>query len=240
MIATLLRVELDQPEARSRGAGADVPAADPVLLDLRVGVRQPGNALDLADPHRRRRRGRQRVEPPHRRGPAEGEARCARATTEGCRKAAGPRSIARPPRRWCRTATCRSRWCCRKAWATRRAAFGGAENAPHDPAAGRRLGSDRAADGRRPAAEGDDDGGARPDDAGRHEAVREVRRGADAAAALGGRRVAAAAEAGRRPAQARPAPRAAACRRRRRHASTSCAQGNAESSWSRSTRPASA
>ena len=45
-----------------------------------------------------------------------------------------------------------------------------------------------------PAAEGHDDGGAGSDDAGRHAAVREARRRADAAAARGGRRLAAAAE----------------------------------------------
>ena len=42
MIADAAARQLDQPAARPRRAGADVPAADRVLLDLRDGVRRPG------------------------------------------------------------------------------------------------------------------------------------------------------------------------------------------------------
>ncbi len=63
-----------------------------------------------------------------------------------------------------------------------------------DSAALRRLGPDRAADGARAAAEGDDDGGARPDDAGRDSPVRAVRGRDDAAAENGDRQLAATAE----------------------------------------------
>ena len=64
-------------------------------------------------------------------------------------------------------------------------------------AAGGSVRSGRAADGPGPAAEGRDDRGARSDDAGRHEAVRAVRRRADAAAAEGRGSMAPPAEGGR-------------------------------------------
>ena len=210
---------LDEPEARSRRAGADVPAADRVLLDLRHRVRRP---------RRRCRRRACRIAVVDEDG-SEFSRRVIVAALQKetalrvrrRRRRTGARSIARPPSAWCATATCRSPSSSRRASARASGSWLLGVRARRSSCSPT-VRSDRAADGAGAAAEGDDDGGARSDDAGRHEAVREARRRADAGAAHGRRRVAADAQGrrrgrdGRRPAG--PAAMGIARRGRRRDA----------------------
>ena len=183
MIATLLRVSWTNLK-RDRVAQA-LTFLLPILFFsiFASGLRQPGARGDVARPHRRRGRGRQRVEPPHRRRAATRRRRSASALTAGC----GGQGRAARSRRGGATGTerRRCRWRSILPKGTRRRSRGvrtGRQRAAHS-AARRRLRSRGAADGERTAAEGLDDGGAGPDDAGRHAAVREVRRRADAGAA---------------------------------------------------------
>ncbi len=109
MIGTLLRIGMDQPPARSRRAGADVPAADHVLLDLRDGVRQPARSGDPAHPSRRRRRGPVGVLEGSSSTALEAEGALRVRTTRETRRARSAARSRRRPRRSSRTGDCPGR-----------------------------------------------------------------------------------------------------------------------------------
>ena len=110
MIATLLRIGLTEPAPRSRRAGAEVPAPDRVLLDLRHRVRRAGRRRSTARiDDRGRRRGPLRVQPAAGRRPARRRKRCAcEPTADAKASGAGARSRGGGSTR-SRAATCRSR-----------------------------------------------------------------------------------------------------------------------------------
>ena len=181
---TLDSHRVDQPDARPGGAGADVSAADHLLFDLRDRLRQSGQRADHADPRRRRRRGPVGAQPPPGRGLEEGK-RPASPDDRRARRRRNRRSIAPPPSGWCAMATCPVAVVIPRGLGE---AFGQIRlrRRARDRAARRSVRSNRAQHGRRAAAEGHDDGGAGSDDAGRHQAVRDLRGTADAAAASRG------------------------------------------------------
>ena len=177
MIATLLRISWTNLQRDRVAQALDVPAADRVLLDLRDRVRQPGRRVDGAHPRRRRRRGPQRVQPPARRRPAEGEGAARARTTADAEgkgatldraggRAAGPRRR-RAGRDRAARGTRRSAVAVRTALGRGRAIQLLADVS--DPIAPQMV--------LRPAAESRDDRGARPADARAGIApVREIRR----------------------------------------------------------------